>query len=217
MVLNFLKRRRDLTAFDIYGSVAEASRQPELFLQMGVPDTISGRFDMLIAHAVLVLRRLNRVDPSRAEEAQFRSQGFSDVLFKDLDRALRDTGLSDRKAPKKLKLLATVYLGRGKAFGEALDQADQAALTEALKRNTGGVVFLADGTEAALPDDADNGSEGSDPGRENSTTDYEALAMYLTAVDAKLATLTDDEVLQGALAWPQAGALAKSHAEGVGA
>jgi cytochrome b pre-mRNA-processing protein 3 len=132
MVFGLWKRRKDMTPYAFYQSVMDQARQPLFYEAWGVPDTISGRFDMLMAHAILLFRRLKRIEGAHAEEAAARSQAFSDLMFKDLDRALRDTGVSDRKVPKRLKTLATAYLGRGRAFGDALDAGDDAALTEAL-------------------------------------------------------------------------------------
>ncbi len=189
MVFGLWKRRKDLTPYTFYKSVMDQARQPVFFAQWGVPDTMSGRFDMLIAHAILVFRRLKQVDEPRAEEAASRSQAFSDVLFKDLDRALRDTGVSDRNVPKRLKTLASAYLGRGQAFGEALDSGDTAALAEAIERNSGGIVFGVDKTDSG----GELGASGAD------TT---ALAAYLQAADASLAAQDDDTFLSGELAWP---------------
>ncbi|MFK7791606.1 MAG: ubiquinol-cytochrome C chaperone family protein [Devosiaceae bacterium] len=179
-----------MTPYAFYQSVTDQSRQPVFFADWGVPDTMSGRFDMLIAHAILVFRRLKRIEGDHAEEARARSQAFSDLLFKDLDRALRDTGVSDRKVPKRLKMLATAYLGRGQAFGEALDAGDQAALADALERNAGGIVFAVDGVETADSDEpvADLLSA--------------KIAAYLQQADAHLNAQDDDTVLSGTLDWP---------------
>jgi cytochrome b pre-mRNA-processing protein 3 len=189
MVFGLWKRRKDMTPYAFYQSVMDQSRQPIFFESWGVPDTIGGRFDMLIAHAILVFRRLKKVEGARADEAAARSQAFSDLMFKDLDRALRDTGVSDRNVPKRLKTLATAYLGRGQAFGEALDGDDQGALVAAIERNAGGIVFGADKTAA---DDT------SEPYAINAA----AFAKYLQAADQALISQDDDAVLGGTLAWP---------------
>lgn len=187
MVFGLWKRRKDMTPYVFYQSVMEQARQPVFYESWGVPDTISGRFDMLMAHAILLFRRLKRIEGPRAEEAAGRSQAFSNLMFKDLDRALRETGVSDRKVPKRLKTLATAYLGRGQAFGEALDAGDEEALIEALQRNAGGIVFAAD--------------KSPEPSYE-AQLDASALASYLREADAALMGQQDDEVLGGALAWP---------------
>lgn len=189
MVFGLWKRRKDMTPYAFYQSVTDQSRQPIFFESWGVPDTIGGRFDMLIAHAILLFRRLKKIEGARAEEAAVRSQAFSDLMFKDLDRALRETGVSDRNVPKRLKTLATAYLGRGQAFGEALDASDRDALAEAIVRNAGGIVFEAD--KAGLSDE-----------EETYPVNGQALAKYLQAADEALAGQDDDTVLTGTLAWP---------------
>ncbi len=189
MVFGLWKRRKDMTPYAFYQSVMDQSRQPIFFEAWGVPDTIGGRFDTLIAHAILVFRRLKRIEGARAEEAAARSQAFSDLMFKDLDRALRDTGVSDRNVPKRLKTLATAYLGRGQAFGDALDANDQDALVDAVERNAGGIVFGAD--KASAEDEA-----------EPYAVDALAFAKYLQAADQALIDQDDETVLSGTLAWP---------------
>ncbi len=188
MVFGLLKRRKDMTPFAIYRSVMDQARQPTFFAEWGVPDTMGGRFDMLIAHAILVFRRLNQIDGERAEEAKARAQAFSDILFKDLDRALRDTGVSDRKVPKRLKRLATAYLGRGQAIGEALDAKDLAALGDAIERNSGGIVFAVD----------DTSDEATAPTALNSRM----LAAYVAQSDQHLAKQPDGNILEGQFTWP---------------
>ena len=183
MVFGLWKRRKDMTPFAMYQSVMDQARQPVFYADWGVPDTIEGRFDMLITHAVLALRRLKIVDPSRAEEAADRSQSLTDVLFKDLDRALRETGVGDVSVPKKMNKLASAFYGRGKSYGEALDARDEAALADALARNL--ATNITD--EADEPRAADLMAS--------------ALANYLMACDEALARQADDDVLRGDFGW----------------
>jgi len=60
MIANLLRQRgnRKLIA-DLHGRIVAAARRPALFLPpYGVPDTIEGRFDLLMLIAILLLRRL---------------------------------------------------------------------------------------------------------------------------------------------------------------
>lgn len=188
MVFGLWKRRKDMTPFTMYQSVMDQARQPAFYAVWGVPDTIEGRFDMLIAHAVLALRRLKAVDAARAEEAADRSQSLTDVLFKDLDRALRETGVGDVSVPKKMNKLASAFFGRGKSYGEALDADDREALADALARNitTGPVVGQAD--------------EPGDP--DQPPLNPAALAAYLMQAEQSLASQSDEDALLGTFAWP---------------
>ncbi|MEM6710843.1 MAG: ubiquinol-cytochrome C chaperone family protein [Pseudomonadota bacterium] len=176
-----------MTPYTLYRSVMDQSRLPVFFEQWGVPDTIEGRFDLLIAHSVLVLKRLKAVQGERAEEAADRSQNFADVLFKDLDRAMRETGVSDVGVPKKMNKLASAFFGRGKAFTQALDAQDRAAMIEAVQRNF---------SETTVDRPAEVGEA---PG---SPLNAEALADYLIRVDASLHDQSDDDLLSGMPVWP---------------
>ena len=42
----------------LYDAVLAAARRPVLYGPAGAPDTVDGRFDMIVIHAVLLMRRL---------------------------------------------------------------------------------------------------------------------------------------------------------------
>lgn len=189
MVFGLWKRRKDLTPFTMYQSVMDQARQPVLFTHIGVPDSIEGRFDMLMVHSILALRRLKAIKGERSEEALDRSQNLADVLFKDLDRALRETGVGDPSMPKKMNKLAAAFFGRAKAFGTALDTKDQIALLDAVNRNT---------TGGALGKEANN----SDADAQTIAIDAQKLSRYMMDADGALAAQADEDVLVGNFAWP---------------
>lgn len=190
MVFGLWKRRKDVTPFTMYQSVMGQARRPAFFTLMNVPDTIAGRFDMLMVHAILALRRLKAIQGDRAEEAADRSQNLADVLFKDLDRALRETGVGDPSMPKKMNKLAAAFFGRAKAYGQALDGKDHAALVEAVNRNVTDGAFAQEKGDA----EADRQAAGS--------VDSHALADYILQADGMLAAQPEEEVLLGTFAWP---------------
>ena len=57
MIFNLFRKdpRRTVIAA-LYARVATASRAPDLYRQLGVPDTLEGRFEALSLHVVLALR-----------------------------------------------------------------------------------------------------------------------------------------------------------------
>ena len=59
-MLAWLKERGNLrrTARSLYGSIVTQARSPGVYAPWGVPDTPEGRFEMIVLHLVLVLRRL---------------------------------------------------------------------------------------------------------------------------------------------------------------
>jgi len=131
-MLGFLRKNPRRGAVDtLYERIAAASRQASLYLALGVPDTLEGRFESLILHALLVLRRLRRL-PAPADEV---AQDLVDALFRQLDRSLRELGVGDFGVPKRMKKLAQAVYDRAGRYDPALDAADETALAEALGRN----------------------------------------------------------------------------------
>ncbi len=124
--LRGLFERKPDAAERLYGAIVAAARRPEFYQQHGVPDTVDGRFDMVVAHMFLVLERLK----GAAHDAL--RQSLTDTFFKDMDRSLREMGTGDLAVGKKVRKMAEAFFGRIKAYGEA---SDEVALSEALARN----------------------------------------------------------------------------------
>ena len=64
----FRRRVRSDTISTLYGTIVAQARLPCFYREYGVPDTVNGRFDLLILHLALVLDRL-------ADEPQLRELG----------------------------------------------------------------------------------------------------------------------------------------------
>ena len=122
-------RRRTIRALHL--RVAEAARAPGLYGPLGVPDTVEGRFEALVLHVVLVLRRLGQLPPPSGDVAQ----DLVDAVFLQLDASLRELGVGDMGVPKRMKKLGASFYARAGAYGAALDAGDRAGLAAALARN----------------------------------------------------------------------------------
>jgi cytochrome b pre-mRNA-processing protein 3 len=120
-------------AHTVYTAVVERARAPIFYLDLAVPDTLDGRFEMIILHIFLVLHRL-RSQP----ESQSFGQALYDALFADMDRALREMGTGDLSVGKQVKRMTTALAGRIAAYQAGL--AGEADLGEALRRNLYGTV-----------------------------------------------------------------------------
>jgi cytochrome b pre-mRNA-processing protein 3 len=101
------------------------ARDPVFFARFAVKDTLDGRFDLVVVHAWLVLRRLDAADASL-------SQAVIDEVFVGFDEGLRELGAGDIGMAKRVKKLAGAFYGRMRAYDEAQDEAAMAA---ALVRN----------------------------------------------------------------------------------
>ncbi|HTW35714.1 MAG TPA: ubiquinol-cytochrome C chaperone family protein [Rhizomicrobium sp.] len=107
------------------GTIARG-RRPVFYETLGVPDTIDGRFDLLVLHAWLVLDRLAQ------QGADALSQSLVDALFVQFDEALREQGAGDMGMGRRMTKMADAFYGRLKAYREA---PDEKALADAILRN----------------------------------------------------------------------------------
>ena len=114
----------------VYDAIVAQARQPWFYEQCSVPDTVEGRFDMIILHAFLLFERLKGHGD---EVAQF-SQNVFDAMFADMDRSLRELGVGDLAVGKKIRKMAEMFYGRADAYSRAL-QSDDDALQKAIARN----------------------------------------------------------------------------------
>ena len=131
MVLRFFRRTANRQLIDrLSGEIVAAARDPVLFTEYGIDDSLEGRFEAVTLHAVLVLRRLNRIDPPAPEIAR----DLTDAIFRSFEIALREMGVGDISVPKRMKTIAGAFLGRAAAYDRAL-RGGAPALKAALARN----------------------------------------------------------------------------------
>ena len=131
MVLRLFRRSANRQLIDrLSGEIVAAARDPVLFTENGIEDSLEGRFEAVTLHAVLVLRRLNRMDPPAPEIAQ----DLTDAIFSSFEIALREMGVGDISVPKRMKTIAGAFFGRAGAYDRAL-QGGAPGLDAALARN----------------------------------------------------------------------------------
>lgn len=118
-------------AGDLYRALVEQSRTPEFYTSGGVPDSLDGRFDLVALHVALVIARLKRTEPALNDLAQT----LFDEMVANLDVGLREAGVGDMGVGRRMKKLVSAFYGRAQAYDQALDQAEEGALVEALERN----------------------------------------------------------------------------------
>lgn len=116
----FFKRRRfDDAANALYVALVEQSRQPAFYRDLGVADTLEGRYDMIILHAYMLFRRLGKGDDGGLREL---SQETFDFMFNDMDQNLREMGVTDTGIGKRVQRMAEAFYGRTAAYDKALGQ-----------------------------------------------------------------------------------------------
>lgn len=143
----WLKNRKNVqrNAQQLYDCIVRQARQPDFYRQIGVLDTLEGRFEMIVLHLFLVLDRLAVDRPGTEDLAQVLSEQF----VTDMDDCLRELGVGDTSVPKKVKRAAWALQERSTEYKQAL-QAGRSELAEALKPCAGDLDGAKLGDEAAI-------------------------------------------------------------------
>ena len=155
-------------AAELYGHAVAAARAPAFYADLAVPDTVEGRYEMIVLHVVLLLRRLRAPGAGQKKLAQ----ALVDFMAADLDRSIRELGVGDMSVGKFMKRLGEGLFGRAAAYDGALDDNDRQALELAVLRN----IF-----------------DGYDPGVRN----LAAIARYIQAQNDHLAGLAIEPLAAG--------------------
>jgi cytochrome b pre-mRNA-processing protein 3 len=174
MFLNWWRRASPVDTIDtIYGAVVAQARMPAFYDECGVPDTVEGRFDMIVLHLFLVLRRMR----APAFEKGGLRQAVFDRFCSDLDANLREMGVGDLTVPRRMQSFAEAFYGRSAAYDRVLDSGNRDAASAAIARN----IF----------------------GQDSLTVGARKLAHYMVDAAAGLTRISDDDIAKGKIAFPQ--------------
>lgn len=113
-----------------YIDAVDFARQPTLYRDGGVPDTVDGRFDLITLGVALQIVAWQR---NGTPDAGLLGQALFDIMFTDMDRSLREMGVGDLGVPKRIKKMMTAFNGRLHRYAQAAD--DPAQWPEALRQN----------------------------------------------------------------------------------
>ena len=113
----------------IYGTIVTQAREPLFYRDLDVPDTVNARFDLLVLHLWMVLRRLRSADGAANV-----SQRLFDHFCDDMDANLREMGVGDLTVPKRMQAFGEAFYGRAAAYDLALASGAE-PLVQALCKN----------------------------------------------------------------------------------
>jgi cytochrome b pre-mRNA-processing protein 3 len=130
-MLAWLSRRshRRRNARELYGSIVTQARVPTFYTAWGVPDTVEGRFEMLVVHVAVVLDRLSQ----EGREGATLARAVSEALIADMDANMREMTFGDLAVPKEIKRAAAALFDRHGAYRGPLAARQRALLLRALE------------------------------------------------------------------------------------
>jgi len=129
----FRRSSRQDTISTLYGTIVAQARLPCFYREYGVPDTVNGRFDLLVLHLAIALDRLGE-----GSELRPMGQALFDRFCEDMDDNLREIGVGDLSVPKKMRRIGEAFYGRAQAYRSALASDGDEALVAALAKNVYG-------------------------------------------------------------------------------
>ncbi len=139
--------KHERMGYMLYGAAVAAARDPFLYVEVRVPDTLDGRFDLIGLQAFLLIRHLRALPEPGPDLAQ----AVFDAMFNDMDVGLREIGVGDLSVGKKVRVMWEAFHGRATVYDAALASSDPAVLEAALLRNVwrGGPAPVLDNGESA--------------------------------------------------------------------
>jgi cytochrome b pre-mRNA-processing protein 3 len=136
-MLDFFNGRTDIRrkAGEIYGAIVTQARRPALYSALGVPDTPSGRYEMVVLHLFLVMERLGATPEAAGDLPRLLVEAF----VADMDDSLREMATGDLTVPKKVRRAATGLYERSMAYRKSLVEGNEADLREVVAQHVYGL------------------------------------------------------------------------------
>ncbi len=130
MIFRFFSSSKQQTAAEkLYVAILAQSRLPAFITEIGIADTVTGRFDILALHMMLFSRRLSNEADAAALPL---SQAVFDIFTSDLDDALRVLGIGDTSVPKRKQALVRGFYAQVDELAPLIDDASDVALAQKL-------------------------------------------------------------------------------------
>ena len=128
----FITKHQERNLIDsIYQKIVNVSRNKVFYTKLKVPDTLDGRFDLLVLFSIILIFSLSR----SGEKGVKLSQVLFDKIFLDLDLSLRELGAGDAGVHLKIKKMVNAYMARQKVYCHCLEINDFEMLKNHLIRN----------------------------------------------------------------------------------
>jgi len=112
-----LRKKNNIELVQIfYDNIVNLARNPDLYKNGGIPDTIDGRYELIVLHIHFFIKKLLKGD----QKEKIFAQNLIDFMIKDFDLSLREIGVGDLSVGKKVKHMVSSYYGRVKVYDESI-------------------------------------------------------------------------------------------------
>ena len=101
-------RNKNIKIEEFYNNIVLLARNKNLYVKGGVPDTLDGRFELIVLHFFLLERRLDKKD----KKDQLIYKELLEIMYKDFDMSLREMGVGDLSVGKKIYHMTEAFSGR---------------------------------------------------------------------------------------------------------
>jgi cytochrome b pre-mRNA-processing protein 3 len=181
-MLGWLKRNAVVrrTGQQLYDAIVAQARQPGFYRDLGVPDTMEGRFEVIVLHLVLALERIR----GEGDAGQRLGQIVLERLIADMDDALRQIGIGDMGVPRRVQRAAAAVSERA---GDYAPAAEPDRLEKALLEHIYALPELGDASGAV--------------------SNAKALAEYMRSSRKVLAGVSSEDIRAGRLAFADVAAI----------
>ena len=121
------------TSRSIYEKIICQSRNKKFYSDLGVPDTLDGRFELIILHYYFIYSIL------KTKKEEHILEEISKIMFKDFDMSLREMGVGDLSVGKKIYFMNEALAGRINAYKISFKEGEK-SIYKALRRNVFGTL-----------------------------------------------------------------------------
>lgn len=127
-------KKRQEAAKLLYQAIERQSRLPVFYSVLSVPDTFTGRFEMIALNAGLVIDRLQNEQGDHHDDAVELAQALFDEMFSTMDLSIRELGVGDLGVPKHMKRMMIALKGRALSYVAGYHHSHE-ALRDVIRRN----------------------------------------------------------------------------------
>ncbi len=113
----------------IYDKIVAQSRNPIFYTEIGVPDDLSGRYDMLVIHVLIFLLPLKRF---KENDAYRLSQHILKSFTMEMDAIVRDLGMADGNVEQEVRKIMDLCARQMIVYENSIVNGDKRALANAI-------------------------------------------------------------------------------------